>query len=90
MRPAISSVIAGALPRKTTGVRAVPAACCSSMPQRWLAAPRPEWAMVSLSPSRLIMASTSARSFAGKSGRATTVIAASEARPSGAKLPCTS
>ena len=89
MRPAIMSVIAGALPRNTTPVSAVPAVCWSSMPQRWLAAPRPECARLSLSPCFLISAMKPARSDAGKSGRATRVIAASETRPSGAKLSST-
>ena len=89
MRPAIMSVMAGALPRNTTPVSFAPAALCSSMPQRWLAAPRPECARFSASPFWRISAMKPARSLAGKSGRATSVIAASEARPSGAKLSST-
>ena len=43
-------VIAGALPRKTTLVTLLPAACCSSRAQSWFEPPRPLWPRFSSSP----------------------------------------
>ena len=87
MRPAITSAIAGAVPRNTTTVACAPAAACTSSPQRLAAEERPAVAKLSLSPSRCSASMYPARSAAGKPGRAIKVMAASDTRPSGAKLP---
>ena len=87
MRAATTEASAGAVPRNTTALARAPTAACRSSAQRFAAEPGPAVARLSVSPLLRSASMVPARSLAGKPGRATRVMAVSDTRPSGAKLP---